>query len=201
MRRDKPVIKVGVNRYQYSTVEKVLLQSGQDAAPQDVFRFCHSLFAEAINQLAEKVLGVEADSAEGVWLRLHGYWVGACGLPAVRASVPVDEKAVEKAVEEIGVAAILESMDNFARILRDSNVYAWVDRMEFDEFMVRGVYNFATKADPFNRYRRVTSADYAKLLGKKRSKSDWRMTERELRAFSRALELRIGRCVIGKDFS
>jgi hypothetical protein len=201
MKREKTSCYVPIGYSAYDLAKRVLSGRGVEPTKQEIARFLAVLVSDAVDSVAEKVLGISADSPEALWGKLHGYWVGVCGMAALRKSVPADADSLARLVNEHGVDRLIEAMDNFSRVYHDKRQYAWVDRMEFDEFIVRGYLDFLTEADPFNRYRRVTAGDFAKIQPTvKRIGYKLKVGKRELNKLRRVLEGKIGRLVVGRDF-
>ena len=190
---------LGINAYTYGLAVEILESAGGETDKASIVKFLHHMLDIALEDLCSSELGLDLESTEILWRRLHGYWVSLCGLPPLRKGVPVDDKALSDAVSKYGTEKIIQSIKNFAKIYRNKRSYSWVDRMEFDEFIVRGYEDFLTENNPFNKYRRVTQTDYDRFMVHQK-KRGFKIEKRDLEMMRSFLERNIGRVTLGRDF-
>lgn len=192
--------RLAINHHTYSLAKDILTESLQEPPDKDaVIKFLHHILDDALESIFTKTTDSPTDSIELLWRKLHGYWVSMCGLPPLRRSAAIEEDALREAISIYGVDKIIESIDNFSKIYRHKRTYAWVERMEFDEFIVRGYETFLTENDPFNKFRRVTKTDYDCLTQQPRKKG-FSVPKRDLDKLRTLLERNIGRVAVGRDF-
>ena len=187
---------IKISEYHYSVVRRVLAKRGRRNGGEV---FCQRILEVAIDSLARSVLGEDEDDGAAIWWRLHGYWVTVCGLKPLTTS-DVDEESMADAIERHGVSGVTEAMDNYREILARRATYAWVPEMGFDEFIVRGVDEFVTSANPHNRYRRVSRAEQMRYCKDKAvsKRGLGRFKQGDLNRIRNELERRLSLVYMGK---